>query len=93
MFNDIDPRVDMAMNLIHEDPIFPHAITSLAANVHVSTSHFSQLFKMQTGMPVAAFIRRYRIAQSLYPLQHTSLTIKEIASTCGFSQDTISSCL
>ena len=88
MFKKIDLRVDIAMNLIHEDPIFPHTITSLAASVYVSPSHFSQLFKMHAGMPVASFIRRHRLARSLYLLQHTSLTMKEIASTCGFSSRT-----
>ena len=66
MINQIDPRIYKALSLIQEDPAFPHTVSSLAGRVHVSPSHFRQLFKVQTGIPVATYVRRHRLAKSLH---------------------------
>lgn len=60
-------------------------LESLAANFNYSPSHFSSLFKKQTGMsPIDCFLR-LKMQKACEYLELTDLKVNEIASTTGFS--------
>jgi AraC family transcriptional regulator of arabinose operon len=59
-------------------------VNQLAALVHVSPSHFFALFKRQTGCAPIDFLIRLRIFRGCLLLEHTPLTVKEIAAALGY---------
>ena len=60
-------------------------VAELAAIACLSPSHFSRAFKATTGEPVWTFVQRRRGERAMEMLQHTDLSIDEIAYRCGFS--------
>lgn len=61
-------------------------LEQIAASVHLSPSHISGLFRKETGQTVSAYIGFVRIEKSKQLLETTQLSIAEIASRCGFEE-------
>lgn len=61
-------------------------LEQIAASVHLSPSHISGLFRKETGQTVSAYIGFVRIEKSKQLLKTTQLSIAEIASSCGFEE-------
>jgi len=61
-------------------------LEQIAASVHLSPSHISGLFRKETGQTVSAYIGFVRIEKSKQLLKTTQLSIAEIASRCGFEE-------
>lgn len=61
-------------------------LEQIAASVHLSPSHISGLFRKETGQTVSAYISYVRIEKSKQLLKTTQLSISEIASLCGFEE-------
>ncbi len=61
------------------------ALDRLASECGLSRSHFARAFRMTTGMPPHKWLlqRRIEVAQGL--LRSTTLSLGEIASRCGFA--------
>lgn len=57
----------------------------IARAVSVSAVHLGRLFRRHVGAPPMAYLRRMRIEQSRYFLEHTQLRINEVAATVGFA--------
>lgn len=53
----------------------------------INRTHFSRYFKELMGMSFAKFARRYRLGCAADDLRSTSMTIKEISSKWGFSDN------
>ena len=57
-----------------------------AADVaNFSMYHFSRFFKQATGMSFARYLNNYRISIAVNHLLSSSLTVSEVAFSCGFS--------
>jgi two-component system, response regulator YesN len=56
----------------------------VAAAAGLSASRALHLFKQETGMPLSAFISRQRVDYAIYLLRNTDRGMAEIASECGF---------
>jgi two-component system, response regulator YesN len=56
----------------------------VAAAAGLSVSRALHLFRAQSGMSLSACIARQRIDYALYLLKHTDRSMAEIASECGF---------
>jgi AraC-like DNA-binding protein len=58
---------------------------SLAAELRCSASHLSKLFHRETGERIVEYITRIRLTNALDAIRHTNLSVKEIATACGFN--------
>jgi AraC family transcriptional regulator len=61
------------------------SISELAALCGLSRSYFIRAFKQTTGMPPYQWLLRHRIRRAKDLLRGTTLSISEIALTCGFA--------
>jgi len=61
-----------------------HSVASLAQHFHMSTRNLSRVFSKGTGVTLIAFLNDARIDAARRFLESTDLSIKEIASRCGF---------
>lgn len=60
------------------------ALDQIAHEVLFSPSECCRLFKKITGETIFSYLQSYRLAQSVHLLQHTSLSISQIAYETGF---------
>lgn len=59
-------------------------LEQIASCACLSSSHISGLFKKETGTTISAYITHVRIEKSKLLLRRQELTIAEVASMCGF---------
>jgi len=81
-----DPRVTCGIRYIEEN-LSEIEITNrtLADKAGMSVIAYSRLFKEQTGIPPRKYLLKKRVEKACSLLHHSDLTIKQIASACGFS--------
>lgn len=80
-----DPRLRMAETLLREHLDRELSMTQLAQWVHLSPSHLRQLYVDHFKMPPAQRLKLLRVEQAAHYLSRTTLSVKEIAALCGFS--------
>jgi AraC family transcriptional regulator len=61
------------------------SLSTLAGECGLSTSHFARAFRLTTGVPPYQWLLRRRLDQALELLRDDYLSIAQIASLCGFS--------
>jgi transcriptional regulator GlxA family with amidase domain len=89
----MDPRVRTVVILIEADLCRETALTALAHIVNLSPSHLRHLFKAETGLTPAQYLKRLRMEKAKQLLETTFLSVKVIASQVGihnlshFAQD------
>lgn len=62
-------------------------VEELAACCNVSKYHFCRIFKLVTGKTVIEYITDYRLQIADLQLEHTGMSIGEIAKRCGFEDE------
>lgn len=72
------------------DYIYSHlhsviTVNEIANSVHISPSYFAALFKKETGLPVAVYIRKKRIESAANLLRYSDYSIQEISDYMAFS--------
>ena len=60
------------------------SVSDLAREVGLSLEHLVRLFRRQTGMTPGALLREERLSHGMHLLQHTGLTVAEVARRSGF---------
>lgn len=60
-------------------------VEELAREVELSAEHLVRLFRRDLGVTPGAFLRAERLAQGVYLLEHTGLTVADIAHRAGFA--------
>ena len=80
---DYSPLVRTAVAVIRTDPAAPLTLHQLAARLHVSNAHLSDVFRRETGKTVTAFIRDTRMTLAMRLLRSTTLQIQTVALHCG----------
>jgi len=77
-------RIDRAIRHIAANIAEPPTAEELALVAGLSPSHFTRLFREYTGYTPVHYLRQERIKAARVLLADVDLSIKEIASKCGF---------
>lgn len=80
----VDSRIGTVIKYIEINLNNELTIPILAEECHLTTSHFSKIFKEETGQSPVNFIRNYRVNLAKSLLISSDKTISMIASECGF---------
>lgn len=82
-----DPDVRSAVELIRTSALGPLRVSDVVEQIPVSRRKLERAFATRLGRTMHDEITRVRIDEARRLLRNTSLPIKEIASMCGFSDD------
>lgn len=77
-------RLEPALSYIYENYRFPITINDIAAQVNLSVSRFSSLFREAFHTSPVSHLLYYRLHQCTILLLSTDLSVAEIAFSCGF---------
>lgn len=77
--NPIDISIDYMQRNLHTNL----KLGDIAKSVNLSSSHFSMLFKENTGFAPIKYFNQLKVQKACQYLQFTELRIKEIATTLG----------
>lgn len=75
----------IAVRYIHDNLNRPISVAEVAAQVHVSPRHLTRLIESFVGVAPATYIERARIDRAAALLTRSTIPIKEIAETVGYS--------
>jgi two-component system, response regulator YesN len=80
----MDRRITTAISIIRQNTGSKLSVRELAKRVNLSVWHFTRLFKADTSVSPAHYMRdiRMKVAQGL--LEESHLSVKEIAAQAGF---------
>lgn len=83
---DTDRRpVDKAIHRVISNPLYPWSLKEVVKEVGCSREHFTRSFGERFGQSPADWLNQQRVRHALHLLQHSSLTIQEVAEQAGFS--------
>jgi AraC-like DNA-binding protein len=80
-----DPRVRKVIALMRVYYDRELTLGRLAEAVHLSVWHLSHLFKTETGIPPAQFLKSIRMEEARRLLASTLLSVKEVVNRVGMS--------
>jgi AraC-like DNA-binding protein len=83
----MEPRVQKIVELTQSNLERRITVEELADSVNLSPSRLRYLFKTQTGVSLARYLRLQRMDRAKFLLETTFLTVKEIMLKCGFSDE------
>jgi transcriptional regulator GlxA family with amidase domain len=83
----MDSRVRQAIDLLSEDLSRPLDVKALAASLNLSDSRFRHLFKDETGLTPAQYLKRLRIEGARELLEGSFLRIKEVMPKVGVNDE------
>lgn len=85
--SDYEDSIQDIKNYIAESLKEKLTVKKLADKSHMSTSHFSRVFKQQTGFSPYDYILITRLNKAKYLLQKTDMTVASIAYETGFNSE------
>ena len=80
-------RVKRVIELMQGDPSRAFTLGKMAESVNLSPPYFCYLFKSITGVPPAKYLKTLRMQQAAVLLATTFLSVKEIASSVGLTDE------
>jgi transcriptional regulator GlxA family with amidase domain len=80
-------RVKRIIERMQGDPSRTLSLGEMAESVNLSPPYFCYLFKTITGVPPAKYLKTLRMQRAATLLTTTFLSVKEIVSRVGFSDD------
>ncbi len=80
-----DPRIRKAVELLCSQIEERFTLDDLARRCGLSRSRLAELFRQQVGIAPLAFLENQRLRRAKELLEHTSLSLEEIAGQAGFS--------
>jgi len=84
----MDRRIELVTRKIKSEPATPWDVTTLAALVNLSPSRFRHLFKKETGIGPAQYIKECRLRKAERMLRTTFLSVKQILKQVGLGSNT-----
>lgn len=85
--NDYEDNIQDVKKLISDNLNENLTVQQLAESVHMSSSHFSRVFKQQTGFSPYDFVLISRLNRAKDYLQKTDMSISQIAYDIGFNSE------
>ncbi len=82
-----DPKIGLALNLIHSQPGADWTVVGLAKEVGLSRSIFAERFKTLVGMSPMQYVTGWRMQEAVELLKTTDLSIASIAERCGYQSE------
>ena len=83
----MDPRVLQAINLLSEDLSRNLDFIALAASVNLSPSRLRHLFKDETGLTPAQYLKYLRLERARELLEGSFLRLKEVMPLVGINNE------
>jgi two-component system, response regulator YesN len=74
-----------AVRYMHLNFVKNITLEEVASIAKLSSSYFSRLFKAEMGVSFTEYLNQIRINESKRKLKFTSLALSEVATACGFS--------
>ncbi|HEX6717452.1 MAG TPA: helix-turn-helix transcriptional regulator [Pyrinomonadaceae bacterium] len=84
----MDRRIELVISKIKTQTAVAWDIPGLAKLVNLSSSRFRHLFKQETGISPAQYLKDYRIRRAEKMLRTTFLSIKQILKQVGIASNT-----
>ncbi|WBW95057.1 helix-turn-helix transcriptional regulator [Oceanirhabdus sp. W0125-5] len=78
-------HVKKAIRHIHENYTHFINLDNLCNDLSVNKSYFCKVFKKETGFTFSSFLNNYRVEKSKYLLEHSDLSLLDIAVSVGFN--------
>lgn len=85
--SDYEDNMQEIKNYIAENLNEKLTVQKFADKTHMSTSHFSRVFKQQTGFSPYDYVLITRLNKAKYLLQKTDMTVASIAYETGFNSE------
>jgi AraC-like DNA-binding protein len=82
-----DPYIGKALNLMHGQPTFPWSLESLAEEVGLSRSGFSERFSHFVGVPPMHYLTNWRIQLAACLLCNGVETVAQVAARVGYDSE------
>ncbi len=79
----LDPRVRRVIGWMWRNLQLRLSLSKLAGAIALSPSRFSHLFKAETGVSPAQYLKSIRLRQARDLLESTNLSVKEVAGCVG----------
>lgn len=83
----MDRRIELIISRLKKDPTASWDIPTLAVLVNLSPSRFRHLFKQETGMGPAQYLKDIRLIKAEKMLRTTFLSIKQILKQVGIGSN------
>jgi transcriptional regulator GlxA family with amidase domain len=80
----MDPRVALAIALMHIELARPLTVGELALRVRISPSRLTRLFKVETGVTPACYLQELRLARARAELEGAWQPVEAVAALVGF---------
>jgi AraC family transcriptional regulator len=77
--------LEAAMDYVRENLAGDLSPADLARRANLSVSHFSRLFKQNTGLSPQRYVMRERVERAKALLASTDMTMQEVAIAAGFA--------
>ena len=81
----MDSRVRHAIDLISKDLTRPLVLEDVARAVNLSTPHLRSLFRAETGMTPARYLKSLRMQKAKELLETTFLSVKQVMFQVGIT--------
>lgn len=75
-------------NDLYRSPHMNPSVTELASKLNLSKSYFQHIYSELFGCSVMRDIINARLEHAKYLLDHTELSVSQIANSCGYENDT-----
>ncbi|HOX07291.1 MAG TPA: AraC family transcriptional regulator [Planctomycetota bacterium] len=80
------PLVERLGARLGADPAGSWSVKELARGLGASREHLSRVFRAERGQPLAAHLRKQKLASACRMLKETDLTVKQIAARLGYDR-------
>jgi transcriptional regulator GlxA family with amidase domain len=81
----VDERIAAVIERMERELQQPLGVADLAAGVNLSASRLIHLFRAETGLPPARYLRELRLRRARADLEQTFLSVKQIMFAAGFT--------
>src|ERR1700694_4276028 len=82
---DMDRRVETALQLMKNNLQHKANFCEIAASVNLSVSRLSHLFKTETGVSPAKYLKHARMERAKHLLETSFLSVKQVMASVGIS--------